>query len=202
MGRAEYQNELGNVLREYARVCGCFTKEQAYMMLPEKHYSAIDKILFSMLKSRTLFLKDERYYTINPKATIDFDMIKCLWIMLDLKGNDIPGKDDYCITRSKKPAKLAFIRKNVMYEIVAVNSKSASDILFLDRQYEEEVNPESTDTGIVLKYILVLNDINVVDMLPEMQAPHTYAYVHDIPYAEMDYEMKKLCKIDYYEMGE
>lgn len=198
MGRIEYQNELGDVLREYARVCGCFTKEQAYMMLPEKHYTAIDKVLVAMLRNRSLFLQGERYYTINPKMQIDYDRLKCLWILLKHKGNSLPGTPEFYVTKSREPAKLAYVKNDVLYEIVPVQSDSAKDILFLDKRYEEQVS-EYAENGLVQEYILVLSSVDIVDYLPEMKAPHIYAVVNDMPIEEMDYETKKLCNIDFYE---
>lgn len=36
IGRSAYQNQLAETIREYARICGCFTKEQAYLMFLDK----------------------------------------------------------------------------------------------------------------------------------------------------------------------
>ena len=48
IGRSAYQNQLAETIREYARICGCFTKEQAYLMFLDKHYETIDKLLNTM----------------------------------------------------------------------------------------------------------------------------------------------------------
>ena len=48
------------------------------------------------------------------------------------------------------------------------------------------------------EYILVVQNIDIVDDLPPLNAPHMFAIVNDMLYSEMNYEAKKVCKIDYY----
>ena len=195
IGRSAYQNQLAETIREYARICGCFTKEQAYLMFLDKHYETIDKLLNTMCQQRVLFRKDERYYTLNPAIKFDYDMMNCLWIMLDLKGSSLPNMNDFYFTRCTKPALIAFIKNDTLYEIVPINSSSAESIIFLNRQYEAETMGGSNGLH---EYILVVQNTDIVDDLPPLNAPHMFAIVNDMPYSEMNYEAKKVCKTDYY----
>lgn len=194
-GRSAYQNQLAETIREYARICGCFTREQAYLMFLDKHYETIDKLLNTMCQQRILFKKNDRYYTLNPAIKFNYEMMNCLWVMLDLKGNSLPNTDDFYFTRCSKPALIAFAKKNILYEIVPVDSSSSEDIIFLNRQYESESNGVLDDSH---QYILVIPNTDVVENLPVLNAPHMFAIVNDMPYSEMNYEAKKVCKIDYY----
>ena len=82
-----------------------------------------------------------------------------------------------------------------IYEIVPINSSSAESIIFLNRQYEAETMGGSNGLH---EYILVVQNIDIVDDLPPLNAPHMFAIVNDMLYSEMNYEAKKVCKIDYY----
>ena len=195
IGRSAYQNQLAETIREYARICGCFTKEQAYLMLLDKHYETVDKLLNTMCQQRVLFKKNDRYYTLNPAIKFNYEMMNCLWIMLDLKGNSLPNTDNFYFTRCNKPALIAFTKNDTLYEIVPVDSSSSDDIIFLNRQYEAE-SVESSNAS--HQYIFLIPNTDVVADLPTLNAPHMFAVVNDMPYSEMNYEAKKVCNIDYY----
>ena len=86
-------------------------------MFLDKHYETIDKLLNTMCQQRVLFRKDERYYTLNPAIKFDYDMMNCLWIMLDLKGSSLPNMNDFYFTRCTKPALIAFIKNDIYMKL-------------------------------------------------------------------------------------
>lgn len=194
-GGQEYLMEMGGIISEYVRAAGCFAQEQAYLMLPEKHYSTIDKALKGMIVQRNLFLKGERYYVANPKANPDYTMINCLWVLLDMKDKELPNTKGFWLSSARKPVYLRYVKNNVIYDIVPVNRGENSIIAALDSEYTKDIE-ESQD--IMHKYVIVAPYERVLETYKKMEAPHMYAVVRELSYEEMDLETKKVCNVTYY----
>jgi hypothetical protein len=195
-GGQAYLTNLAPTIIEYAEKCKSFTKEQAYLMLPEKHFSTIDKVLAGLKTQRRLFLKGERYYVANPKADPDYTMINCLWVLLDMKGESYPNTADFWLGDAIKPSYISYVKNGIQYDIIPVDRGSEASISFFDRQYVSEVT-DFPDTK--HKYILVVPNEDILEYLPTMKAPHLYAVVNELNYSDMDYEAKKLCEVEYYQ---
>lgn len=195
-GGQAFLKEIGKPIMDYAKASGSFTKEQAYLMVPQKHFSTIDKALNTMRRNRNIFMKGDRYYVVNPKAEPDYNMIRCLWVLLDMKGDELPNSKNFWISRASNPAYLSYVKNQILYDIVPVNKGEAATIAYIDAQY---INEKENYSEAAHKYIIVVPREDVLETLPQMSAPHIYAVVHDMPYDDMDYEMKKVCDIDYYE---
>lgn len=195
-GGQAYLMGLGTTIMEYAKACGVFTKEQAYLMWPEKHYSTIDKALRGLVVHRNVFLQGERYYLVNPRATIDYDMIRCLWVLLDMKGDAKPNTKEFWLSRSVRPAYISYVKNSILYDIVPVNRGEDAILRAIDTQYQEE---KSSSDENYHKYIIVVPNMDVLETLPIVNAPHIFAIVNDIPYEMMDYEAKKVVDVSYFE---
>lgn len=201
-GGQQYLMENGAIILNYAKQSGVLTKEQAYMMLPQKHYQTIDKVLNGLRVERTLFLRGDRYYVINPMkqqlSMEDYQMIKCLWVLLDLKGDAVlkDSNSNFWLTSAEKPAILSYVKSNVLYKIVPVDRGEEIKLKALETAYKNELEqyPESK-----IKYIIVVPNIETLEYMPEVDIPHIFAIVTDIPDEEIDYETKKLIEINYYE---
>jgi len=197
-GGQRYLMENGNVILNYAKESGVFTKEQAYLMLPTKHYSTVDKVLKGMKVERCIFQKGERYFVVNPASQINYQMINCLWVLLDMKGDEVlkDSESSFWLTSPSKPAFLSYVKNTVLYDIVPVNRGEEVILQTLEVSYRNELEkyPESKH-----KYIIVVPNEDVLETMPELEIPHIFAIVNDIPFEEMDYEHKKVVNIEYYE---
>jgi len=192
-----YRNTLGDIILAYANVCGVFTKEQAYLMVPDKHYTSIDKVLKGLKTSRRVFSKEGDYYTMNPIAPIDYNMLRCLWVLLDFKEDCIPNTQNFLLAPSVKPSFITCVRNNIAYDIVPINAGEAATILLLDGKYAAE-NEHATSDEVVHKFILAVPNKSVVTTLPVMKAPHIFAVVNELPMSERNYDMKKICEVEYW----
>lgn len=197
-GGQRYLMENGSVIMNYIKESGVFTKEQAYLMLPQKHYSTIDKVIKGLKVERFVFQKDERYYVANPRAEVNHKMINCLWVLLDMKG-DVVLKDNnstFWLTSASQPSLLSYVKNTVLYDIVPVNRGEELILKTLENAYKNELEkyPESKH-----KYIIVVPNMSVLETMPELEIPHIFAIVNELSDSEMDYESKKVVSIDYYE---
>ena len=194
-GRSNYYNEVGELILEYIRVSGVITKEQAYLIWPEKHYSSIDRVLRGLVSVHKLFLKGERYYVLNPKSEIDFNMINCMWVVLDLKGKEKLNTNSFWFSKVLKPAYLSYVKNGVLYDVVPVEKGEDVKLMVLEKDYELE---KGRSDEILHKYIIVSRDTDTIESFPIITAPHIYAVVNELPFDEMDYEHKQLVNIEYY----
>lgn len=197
-GGQQFLAGMGNVIMSYMRASNGFVKEQAYLMLPDKHYTTVDKAIKGLVYERCIFKKGERDFVANPKSEIDFTMERCLWVMLDMKGDAIlkEENDDFWIAPAHKPAKLSYVKNMVRYDIVPFDRGEDHVLKTLEDLHKEEIEkyPES-----VHKYIIVVPNEKVLDTVPQLNIPHIFAIVNDRPNDQMDYERKEFVDIDYYE---
>lgn len=199
-GGQRYLMEHGSVIMRYIKECGTFMKEQAYLMLPQKHYSTVDKVLRGLKAERCIFEKEKGYYVANPRGKINYKMLNCLWVLLDMKGDAIlkEGSIDapFWLKPATQPALLSYVKNTILYDIVPVNRGEEIILKVLEDNYkqEQEKYPESKH-----KYIIVVPNESVLETMPELEIPHLFAIVKELSSSQMDYESKNLVDIDYYE---
>lgn len=195
--RDRYLNEEGETISLYAKTFGCFTRQQAYLM-SDKHYTTVDKVLAGMVKGRKLFQDkgDSNYFIANPKALPDHKMIRCLWIMLFLKGDEKINTEMFWFGRAKKPSYISYVKGGTLYDVVPVNKGDNNIMKFIENQNDLEVeNAED----IKHNYIIAVPSVSALESLTDINVPHMFAVVKDITPDLYDYENKKFVEIDLYE---
>ena len=96
MNNAYSNNQVGKELRgilDAISIFGCLSKEQAILFMPETPYNREEKFkkVLNNLKYNQA-IKVEGDYILAPQATLNFDIIDSVWLMLELHEKMTDGK--------------------------------------------------------------------------------------------------------------
>lgn len=194
--RQNYINSLGSTIMDYVKASGCFSRAQAYLMLQDKHYSTVDKTLYALTKERYIFQVDTDYFVGNPRGKINYDMIACLWVLLDMKGNLVPGTDKFFLNNGTRPSYLSYVINGIMYDIVPLDRTEMIVMKYIDEQYAREKAelPESEH-----RYLFLMKSEDDIAKTPSIKAPHMFALVKEIDESAWDKENKVFANVEYFE---
>lgn len=172
----ERVHNIGATLMSYADECGCFTAGQAYYMRPATVETSIDHVLRKLTESRLIHQVPTAndWYTSSALEPFSEDRAKALWVMLVHKGERILNHDPgFFFIRGRAPFEISYILEDTAYDVMTLTEKNKANLILIDRAYKsgQEANEGPH------KYIFVIENEDIIEKLPVIEAPHLFAIV-------------------------
>ena len=155
-------------------------KEQLIKLIQYKGYDVSLRILKS-LEKKQIIMGDGNYYSADIRCTVDDDMVKAFWVLLEFAGRIDRGAH----FRAQYPGKIRFLSGNREYEIVVINDNdiSASQLNFLF-SVERDCSDAEEDIPV---FLIVIPDTDYIDECVK-RIPQNYIENNHIIFVTVSYK--------------